>query len=230
MIPEEKLRAALEEYENALIASLPEPGQCDHQFSEGFEKKMRRVRRRARHPAAYKALQRAACVLLAAVSLFVGAVMFDADARASVLDWIRERWGDFSHYVLANGSGSEEKTGFQLGVVPDGYKLKDSNATATQESLVYINESGQMVYLTYVFGSDLEQITELNPLFIGGEDYDQYSASVNGHTADIYITSQENKNNGIVWADAEQGVLFLIAAPMDEEGLIELAESVTEKK
>mgnify|MGYP006967213904 CR=1 FL=1 len=59
---------------------------------------MRKLFRRAKHPVAYKALQRAACVLLALLALFGGIIAFNPDVRAAVVDWVREQFGHFSHY------------------------------------------------------------------------------------------------------------------------------------
>lgn len=41
MLSEELLKQAAEELALALIDSLPEPEQCQHQFSEEFENKMK---------------------------------------------------------------------------------------------------------------------------------------------------------------------------------------------
>ncbi len=40
MLSEEMLKQAAEELAFAMIESLPEPEQCQHHFSESFEKKM----------------------------------------------------------------------------------------------------------------------------------------------------------------------------------------------
>ena len=83
MISDERLRLALEEYDKAIMAALPEPSACNHQFSRRFERKMRGVFRMAKHPVAYKALQRAACILLALLALFGGVIAFNPDVRAN---------------------------------------------------------------------------------------------------------------------------------------------------
>ena len=40
MLPEELLKQVSEELAHAMIESLPEPEQCQHQFSEEFESKI----------------------------------------------------------------------------------------------------------------------------------------------------------------------------------------------
>ena len=44
MLSEELLKQAVEELAHAMIESLPEPEQCQHQFSEEFESKMQLLR------------------------------------------------------------------------------------------------------------------------------------------------------------------------------------------
>ena len=50
MITDEMLRIAAAEADQAIRESLPNPEDCDHQFSSEFERKMRHVIRRGRHP------------------------------------------------------------------------------------------------------------------------------------------------------------------------------------
>lgn len=65
MISEEALRQAAAEANDCLVRSLDEAGIPAHNFSARFERKMRRLIRRTRHPAAYRALVRVACAFLA---------------------------------------------------------------------------------------------------------------------------------------------------------------------
>ena len=62
MISEERLRQAAGAAVLALADSLPEPEECQHEFSPGFEQKMRKVLRRGNHPTVYRRLRRAACL------------------------------------------------------------------------------------------------------------------------------------------------------------------------
>ena len=223
MIPEEKLRAALEEYEDALMASLPEPGQCDHQFSEGFEKKMRRVRRRARHPAVYKALQRAACALLVAACLFAGLMAVDAGARASVLNWLGEQADNFTCYFFTGESNCGEQVEYELSWLPGVYSAEDSKNLDNIGSIVYMDEAKQIIEFSYRYE------TQTSLLYFGGEEYTHKNILVGGSAADMYLSITGEKNNGIIWYDPEKEVLFCISAPYGEEELVKMAENVIEK-
>lgn len=224
MISDEKLRLALEEYDKAILEALPEDWEHDHQFSRRFERKMRGVCRRAKHPVAYKVLQRAACVLLAMLALFGGVMAFNAEARAAVIDWINEQIGRFSHYFYAGETTPEPQKPkrYELAWLPDGYMLINSLTREDGEIHVYINQSGQLMQFHYYHG------TTADP-FLDEKDYTHKTVSVGHHTADIYTALDSSKGNGIVWIDSETGVLFCISAAVNEEDLMKLAESVTER-
>lgn len=224
MISDEQLRTALEEYDEAILSALPESSDCDHHFSKGFRRKMRRVRRRAKHPMVYKTLQRAACILLALLALFGGMVAFNAEVRAAVIDWIHEQIGHFSHYFYAGETNPEpeERKRYELGSVPDGYMLIDSLPGENSESLIYVNGSAQILQFCYYYDAT-------DGPFIGGVNYTQNTVSIGDHTADIYLSLDPNSGSAIVWTDAESGVLFYISASVSEEDLMKLAAGVTEK-
>ena len=79
MITDEMLRIAAAEADQAIRESLPSPEDCDHQFSSEFERKMRHVIRRGRHPVVYKYMQRVACFLVAVT--LISASWLTVDAR-----------------------------------------------------------------------------------------------------------------------------------------------------
>lgn len=224
MISEERLRLALEEYDEALMAALPDPGECDHRFSPRFQQKMRKLFRRAKHPVAYKALQRAACVLLALLALFGGIIAFNPDVRAAVVDWVREQFGHFSHYYHAGEitHPPAERAQYELSWLPEGYVLLDTIPEEDCESSFYINASGQLLKFFYYYE------TEYGP-YIKGDEHIHKTATVGNYTADIYLSLNADNGSVIVWVDPESGVLFHISATVSEDELIQLAASVIEK-
>ena len=61
-----------------------------HEFSPAFEKKIRKLKRRADHPAFYRTMNRVASILLA-ILIAIGAwISVDAEARAAVVGWVKE--------------------------------------------------------------------------------------------------------------------------------------------
>lgn len=224
MISNERLRSALEEYDKAIMEALPAPADCDHQFSPQFERKMRKLCLRAKHPVAYKALQRAACILLALLSLFGGIIAFNPDVRAAVVDWIKEQFGHFTHYYSTEETtpAPAERKQYELGWLPEGYVLIDTLPGEDHESLIYLSGSGQIMQFNIYYE------TAAGP-FIGGKEYTQKTISLGSYTADIYSPVNPNSGSVIVWTDPESNVLFYISATVSEDDLIQLAAGVIEK-
>lgn len=225
MITDEALRAALEEVDNAILASLPKPSECEHQFSARFEKRMRKVRRRAKHPTVYKVLRQVACFLLAILILFSSVMVFSSEARAAVVDWIKEQFESFYHYFFVGGSSSEsgERTEYELGWVPDGYQYLTSHVSENKRTILYANEYGQLLQFSYIFGS------EDNPMYAKENEYTHKTVQVTGKSGDLYLSIDTAESNGLVWAEDDSDVLFCISAFCTEYELIRIAEGVQEK-
>ena len=111
MIGEERLRAAAAEADQALLNSLPAASECEHDFSKSFEKKMRRVFRRARHPIVYRLPKQAACVFLIAVLAGASWLTFDVKARAAFFAWAKARYEHFVGYRFV-GDVPQEVTAY----------------------------------------------------------------------------------------------------------------------
>ena len=90
MFTDEMLRIAAAEADQAIRDSLPRPEDCHHQFSPRFERKMKRVIRRGRHPVAYKFLHRAACLLVVVTLVGASWLTVDAEARGAFFAWVRQ--------------------------------------------------------------------------------------------------------------------------------------------
>ena len=221
---EDKLPMALEEYDAAVMASLPEPSDCTHSFSKGFERKMRGLCRRTKHPAAYKALQRAACILLAILALFSSLIAFNADVRAAVINWVTEYFGRSAHYSYKGepDPALAERKSYALGWLPEGYEFYEFMSGPASDHIHYANKTGQLLCFSYHYATPGE-------LFLNIEKHTKKAAFINGQTADVYLSQDPEVGSGIVWEDPESHILFYISAAVSEEDLMRLALSVTEK-
>lgn len=224
LITDEALRAALEEVDNVILDSLPDPSECEHQFSARFERRMRKVRRRAKHPMTYKVLRQVACFLLAILILFSSVMIFSSEARAAVVDWIKEQFETFYHYFFAGDPSSEadNRSEYELGWVPDGFSLVNSQTVQNRVSQVYLDNNGQIIQFSYLYGS------ESNPLFMDSEHFEFKSVTLSSGSAELFIALIEGETSSIVWNDDNKGILFCVSANLSEQELIALAEGVKE--
>ena len=100
MITDEMLRSSAARSSELFahtIASDYDPVQ-QYEPSDLFEKKIRKLFHRAKHPYFYKAIRRVASIFLAAI--LVGSIYLavDTEARASFLGWVKEVYETFFIY------------------------------------------------------------------------------------------------------------------------------------
>lgn len=223
MISKDVFISALEEVDTAILAALPEPRECSFQFSRRFEQRMRSIIRRGNHPVMYKALQRAACVLLILLMLFSSVMIFSTDVRAAVIGWIKEQYETFYHYFFPAEAETSEHEEYTLGWVPDGFILAATQATDNITTNIYVGPQNQIIQFTYQAGSNSYSA------FFDAESYKHESVSVGDCEADIYLSTDQAKANGIVWTNQGGNILYSISAQLDQPELIKIAEGIVQK-
>ena len=221
MISDAALKEAASAVNQAMLDALPNPENCTHVFSPRFERKMRKLIRRVKHPIIYKTLNRVACaliVLILSAGLFL---TFHTEARAAVVDWIKEKVEDFYHYFAPENGQKAAITGeYCLGWVPDGYTYLFFNETENTKTKVYVNQNGEILQFIRLYGSDSES------LLIGGGEYEEKHIEFGNLKADIYLTGSRNNGSIIIWPNDNGDILFSVSAPLEETVLIKIAENI----
>ena len=220
MISDALLREAAAEAEVCLLANLPEVQ--PHEFSAGFERKMKRLISRANHPIRHQVLRYAAAVLLAVLTLFGAVLAVSPEARAAVFGWVKNTFYAFVEYS-SSGTGNGAKYSYHLTKIPDGYKLLKIDNSESEMLYLYADESGGIFQFSYISGENASKT-----LFITKE-HQHYTGTVRGFAADIYIANNQNETSTIIWIDKDEDILFYICAKANMEELIVLAESVQRK-
>ena len=225
MISDEMLRIAAEEYEEALLSSLPEDAGCDHAFSHGFERKMRRLCHRVKYASVYSTLRRAACAVVVLVLSASMLLLCSTEVRAAMFGWIKEVYKNITTYSFA-GEANEEPVSrsYDFAQVPEGYVVEDRLDTAVGTSILYVHEDGAMMELSYEFG------TEDYTFSIISSDHDVYSReNIEGQMMEFYLSTDPNYNSMVLWTNDDH-VMFSISAKCDKDTLIELTKNVQEIK
>ncbi len=222
MISEERLCQAAREASKAYLASLPEPEECHHTFSPAFERRMKRLLRREKHKALYPSLRRIAGFLL--VLVLCGGVFLstNAQAREAAFGWISEQVERIRRYFYQGGvTPSSEIVHYQIDI-PEGYWLEDSLESGGLFDYFYANETNDYISLTYQYETE----NSGGSMGIDGRQAEEKRITIHGNPAYLYIAYDKDASNTVVWTDQETGALIDVTAFMDEEALIELAESV----
>lgn len=220
MISDEMLCIAAGEYEQALLASLPDADECDHSFSAKFEKKMRHLCHRVKYASAYSIMKRVACAIIAIVLSGSMLLMLNTEVRAAVIGWIRETYNSFTSYFFVEEVESDESLNYELTKLPEGYKLLTQQETDAGKIAIYQSSEGKIMQ----FGC---YSSESGILFVGGYDYDYSQVIISGKTADLYIAKDPTHSNTIVWENAKGNMLFQLTAYLEKDSLMQLAEGVS---
>lgn len=221
MITDEMLRAAAAEADQAILDSLPLPEECCHPFSLRFERKMKRLIRRKSHPVAYKFLQTAACILAVVILGGTTWLSVDTQARAMFFSWVKETYESYVSYRFAGESSSEAPAeNYEPSWLPEGFKIKTQNISGNNTFLVYTNGKDDMITFMAIHGSDSVG------LFITS-DYESVKPTMVGDVQGDYYQAGDPENaNGLVWQPTNQDMIFCITAPLPEETMVKIAESV----
>lgn len=221
MITEDMLRAAANKASNIYTADL-ENGynpEFQHTFSKKFEKKIRRLKRKATHPLFYKNMQRVASILLAIFIAGGAWIAVDTEARAVFVGWIRAVYETYIvlHYDKTTDT-SHDFLDYRPTWIPEGYNELRTNISILRTTVLYSNEQGEMLRFNYSSGP------EETDWFVDVSQADIKNTTVNGHRAEMLIAQDSNEANAITWAIDE--TVFYVTGFVNEDDLIKIAESV----
>ena len=205
-----------QEYGDA-IEELPE-----HDFSPAFEKKMRKLIRRADHPIRYRVAYAAACLLLAAVLSGCTVLAISPEARVAFVGWTREMYETwFVYRYTGEKQPPSEDTVYFPAWVPEGYEEIVSPQTGTFVRTQYENSAKELLTVSYVKG------IETLSLSVEWAGAVVRQTSVGRLPADLYLNPDDGPNV-LVWTDTGKNAVFWITAPLSEKELVRIAESIQE--
>lgn len=220
MIHKDKLSASAAKATMAIIDSLPAPGECSHEFTPRFQKKMQRTIRRAKHPIIYNIPKRVACFIIAAIIIGSTWLTVDADARTEIFAWIREKYEEFIEYRFVGKPSSEkEKTDYELTWLPDGYTEIDRLITEDGCTIIYSHDVS-LIQFVYSTGADADS------LFVGDFNGEVQTIQIGEFTADFYQAQNNSQSSTVVWMSAQKDTLFSITTSLPKDIIIELCKSV----
>lgn len=224
MVSDERLREAARKAEESFLASLPEPEDCEATFSPEFERKMKKLIRRTKHPVRRRIMKAVACFLLAAL-LGVGSVLtFSVEARAAFVGWVRDIYESYEtwfiyRYIGENSTISEE-INYRPRWIPEDYTEIEVLNMTNQTNIYYKNSAG--LSMTFGYSSN----TESAKVYVENNDVQLESVLVKNIPADLYLDEAEGESNVLTWTDNSTGTIFWIVAQLDSDDLIKIAESI----
>ncbi len=223
MITDEMLSQAARELAGAINESLPDPHECNHQFSAKFERKMKRLIKKANHPTRYNILRSAAILFLVLLLGFSSVLMVSVEAREIVFGWIRRQSEYFSEYFYEGRQNSGTTTRYAPGWMPDGYAYEKTLEIDGGEIFLFKNADGAIAQFSYTTAQADAS------LFIELADYQYQQVLIDGLTGDLYIAPDDSLRSELVWRDQTGQTLFSLSAIAKPEDLISAAKKIVKK-
>ncbi len=222
MISDERLRKAAQKVEESMLASLPEPEECEATFSPEFERKMKKLIRRTDHPIRHRIMKAVACFLLVVLVGGGSVLTFNVEARAAFVTWVKEVYEThFIYRLFQSDQESSSNSVYRPTWVPPDFEMISETILDSVSTIVYKNDTNEIVVFTYF------QNTGPATFQIEGDGTESSSqVFINGISADMYLDSEEGESNVIIWADESEGTMFRISAPFGENELVRMAESI----
>lgn len=217
MISDELLTQATREYEEALLASLPEDVP-QHIFTKGFEKKMARICRKTKHRPVYTVFKRVACATIVVALLGSTAVLSSADGHATVLGWINMVSGYFTQKT-----DEPVYRNYDLKEVPEGYRLVERSQRKGGGFVLYVDHRGNFLVFDYQVDPDA------GAYYMKMENHIHLQETVDGQVMDIYLSQDPAYRNAVVWSVPGKAT-FSISAYLDKNDLLALTKKVSPKE
>lgn len=228
MISDERLREAARKAEESLLASLPEPEECEATFSPEFERKMEKLIHRAKHPIRHRVMKTVACFLLVILVGGGSVLTFSMEARAAFVGWARsiyesyETW--FVYHFVGDGEFTSENSTYRPTWLPDGYVEQEVLDLLGQTDIHYVNSDDLLI--TFGYSDSYEAIK----YYVDRDGAELQRVAVGNISADLYLDISGEGPNILTWGDDNSRTIFWIIAQEDGDDLIKIAESVKKEK
>lgn len=219
MISDERLREAARQAEKNLLASLPEPKDCEATFSPEFKRKMKKLVCRTDHPIRYWVQKAVACILLV-ILLGEGSVLaLIPEARAAFVGWVQEVYETWFVYKY-EGEDQElpKDTVFQITWLPEGFV--EVTHSASEDQICTFYQDGNSNSITFIYTRSVESAN----LYIEEGEVETQTVQIGHLHADLYLDQRSGGANALVWSD--RGVLFSLYGNCPGDDLIKIAENV----
>lgn len=221
MISNELVRQATEEYNEESMSAIPTESECDHIFSDRFEKNMKTIIKKNNHPYSNRALRMAASFVLVILVSGGSILALSPTARASVFGWLFGQEGNVYSYTSMGSDKSDTMTKYDIPEIPDGYFLWQDILESTHGTVLYGEEETGNLLKIFFAPNDGS-----GALFLVPEAATKSTVQLGEITADFYLSESEDSGSSIVWVDPENDYLVSVDGFFSQEELIEMALSL----
>jgi len=192
-----------------------------HQMRAMLKDPVRWARDRGK-PVWKRVLQTAAVILLM-LSLGLGSVMLASPtARATIVRWVTEWYETHIVFRYAGEDAQGEMSQYELGELPEGFVENPERQFigAGMTSRSYENEKKEVILFKYAY----MQQGALSS--VDAENANVIPVFVNNCEGLLVIPKEEDSSSTLMWFDIERNLQFTLDAPLGQEDILHMAESV----
>lgn len=214
-----ELRKACAMVRCSMLDSLPE--NPDGQFSDDFLKSIDELRvekhRIEKQQCFRKRFATAVAAFIIAMTMLFS---LNTEVRAAVATWFKEVYETFTTYWFAPEIRNDLPT-FELVETPEGFICTHDETLSNSRSMVYQNKTDPSLLFSirYALLQPDAPLTASYP----SSDFDCVETEVNGYSADLYISKDQDESHALVWIDESNGVVFTITAFGDPNDMLHIA-------
>ena len=221
---DKELELAAKEVIFAIAESVPPSREFRHEFSPAARAKMdsllETAHRNERKQNVFRSVAAIFILLLATVTVWLSA---DAEARETVLRWVRET---FEFGVVYKLESTVEPAAtlpkYEITWLPEGFEVVEKEYQNNTYNVTYYNKDTDK---TLIFDYEIEE--DGDNAFVLTDQSTQYSTiTINEIEAEYY---QDDNSRTIMWIDEKDSLLFVITSDLDKETVIRFAEGIRKK-
>lgn len=218
------LRQAAAQTAETLLASLPAPSACAHEFSETFlQKTDLLIQKHRRKATAQRVWKRVAAVLLILSLSAATWLSVDAHAREKLFQWAKEAFGSLFVYRIDGSNIEKEYCGYEPTWLPEGFVLADRDHSDEFgfDFYYYENmETGQILVIDINFMKNSAMTVTTQE--VGEPTYHD----INGVQGILYPPDENNTLWSLLLIDEENFVVFIIEADIPGQDILHIARGI----
>lgn len=166
-------------------------------------------------------MRRVAVILLTCTVAFGGVMACSTTARAELVRWVMERYGNHIDFIYTGEQNPEPIPQYEISDLPEGFVETIRDITPSLVSIVYENQAGDVIYFTYNF------------MHQGGlssfdtENADTFDIKVNQWDGMFFRSRTPGNLNTLTWIDSDQNMQFDIDGAFECDVLLHMADSIS---
>lgn len=219
---DEDLRIATRITRQRMITSLPTSEDYPYEASDGLRAKINQIIIKDRRRNTIRTIRNQVAMIALCILLGIGAwLSVDTEARAAFVQWVREVYEDSVIYHYFGKRESEEIPKYEITDLPQGYTETMRFEESFMHTVFYESEDDVIILTYQIIDASTQKV-------FSGTEMTHENVELINYNADYYSPKDSTKTNELVWIDEESMLTFCISSYLDQDTIIDLANSVLE--